>query len=565
MPSPHVAARGVHRHPGLPNANGRGRVLSSTTVIAPAPMAEGSHLPVAPSASSSPIDLSDSGGSRPRSAAAASCGGGGDSGSSAGGAAGSADERGRGAPEPGLEILRENPPKYDRDYDMNELHAEFMRRAGKTRPVIYGPKEAHQISRLSKLTKKQAATYLRTWDEWNTEEGGEMWFKSSSLVTPEKNSGKGKRKGRGDSSGDEEEPPLDRRRPSDLPRLIAIVFSAEFWEGICRSEQGSNNRSSNKRESNLLKDRHPIWRKVAAAYLDPGWKDQGSLPSHPVDHASVGCDGDTDMELEIKSLVRALEDVDYICPAERWRSILRDDEGDIDMVNAGSKFHGWWKFLRGELREVRRKEDKSGNHGRHSWRFCNKKVTGQLMLDFIDRSGGDEGNEYAKEYLDAELDEDSGAAFNSLNDEEDDTSDDEDDEDGEDGEDDEDDEDGDSRGRRRKKRRKKSPSRRRAVKRATVMEAIEKGGRQMKETGDAMVREMQRSAEPSVSDLLDQISAVSKDLALLEGAIATLEADPERSDTSLGRKKEQLAMTLATYEKLKVQHGRAMCRTYDER
>lgn len=173
------------------------------------------------------------------------------------------------------------------------------------------------------------------------------------------------------------------------------------------------------------------------------------------------------------------------------------------------------------------------------------------MLDFLDRVGGDVGNPYAKEYLDAELDEDSGAAFNSFN--------------VSSGESTDDEEDGDSGWACLKKRKRKEPPRRggRGAKKATVMEAIEKGGRQMKETGDAMVREMQRSAEPSLGDLLDQVKEVSKDLDRLEEDIEKLQANPGRSEMTLARKKEQLAMTLATYEKLKVQHGKALCRTYE--
>lgn len=278
---------------------------------------DGSQPPRAGSTSPDSFDLTCNSisGSGPAPGASKARGG---SCTSSGGVAGHGEKFQPGAPPAGLDKLRTKPPSYERDYDKGQLCGEFVRRAGKIRPVLFGPGVKDKVTRPSKLTKKKAAASLRKWDEWNADQGGEKWFESTTLQTPEKSKkGKGKQKAADGSSGEEEEPSLDRRRASDLPRLIAIVFSDQHWESICRSEQGSNNRSANKKESNLLKDRHPVWRKVAVSYLDPSWEDQGSLPSHPVDHEKIGCNGDDEMELEIEAMVQAFRDIDYIAPAER--------------------------------------------------------------------------------------------------------------------------------------------------------------------------------------------------------------------------------------------------------
>lgn len=203
----------------------------------------------------------------------------------------------------------------------------MVRRAGRERgAIIYGTGAEDKVTRLSKARKTQIAEWLEIWDKANMEGDGEEWYKSSSLTTPEKPKGKGKGKNTageegGSSDGEDGEGAgIDRRRPSDLPRLIGIIFSDDHWEDVCRSEQGSNNRSANKSESKLSKQNHPVWRKVAAAFVNPELKDQGSLPSHPVDHRKNGHGLDVRMELELEAMYDMLDDMDYIAPVKRCGS-----------------------------------------------------------------------------------------------------------------------------------------------------------------------------------------------------------------------------------------------------
>lgn len=147
-----------------------------------------------------------------------------------------------------------------------------------------------QISRLSNLTNKRVAECLQTRDHWNKDEvvdycvfdkmnAGRGGLRAAVWSPPKKlQAAKASEQGRAQRLvGVTMNRPWTAGRPSDLSRLIAMVFSEEFWKEVCRSEEGSSNRSANKNESDLLKNRHPVCRNVAAAYLDPGWKDQGSF------------------------------------------------------------------------------------------------------------------------------------------------------------------------------------------------------------------------------------------------------------------------------------------------
>lgn len=165
------------------------------------------------------------------------------------------------------------------------------------------------------------------------------------------------------------------------------------------------------------------------------------------------------------------------------------------------------------------------------------------MHDFLERAGGLSGNNFSKEYLEAELDEDSGACCTSFNDEGDSSS---------DGDDD------GSRRQRRQKRKGKGPPDRRGVKKGTVMEAIEKGAEQVKATGDAMVQQMRRDTQRTAGDLLDEAKKLSKAIDELEDKIQELERDPDRSEIRLARQKEQLDLAMQTYDQAKKAHGRAL-------
>ena len=186
---------------------------------------------------------------------------------------------------------------------------------------------------------------------------------------------------------------------------------------------------------------------------------------------------------------------------------------------------------------AREKENKSGGAGMHSWRFCGNKLTNQLMMDWLDiRSGGEECI-LTKQYLDAAVDMESGAGFNTF-DEKDEVSSDSDDDHGKDNP---------SAGHKRGRGKRKSPDddskgkKRREGDFNTGIARLEKMGEAMlKKMGSSAV-EVRVACDARVMETGDAVDA-------LEMKLATFKSMPECTPDSLQRVEMRLKIAIENYE-----------------
>lgn len=215
----------------------------------------------------------------------------------------------RGTPE---KPIRDHKPNYPA-WGVDLLRAELKRRAKGGHKIKFGPSSEDVENRLSQARRPRLEHMLRTWDAWMENEGLSPLWASSPLVTPQKSHKAQNSKKGGNDDGNTT---TDHIRPSELPRLIAIVFSETFWGEVCGSEQGSDDRLAGKGESNVRGDRHPIFRRIAKAFADPAWKDNGRPLSNPYTHEDE-YDDDPLFAPELDKLRDALSEVDYIEPAKR--------------------------------------------------------------------------------------------------------------------------------------------------------------------------------------------------------------------------------------------------------
>ncbi|CAM9894421.1 unnamed protein product [Laminaria digitata] len=205
-------------------------------------------------------------------------------------------------------------------------------------------------------------------------------------------------------------------RPAEYPRLIAIIFSKTFWPKVCGTEQGSDDRLAGRGESVLQGSKKPTWALIAKAFVDPDWTDHGVELQNPNDHLDATDVGEhANVELDrLRESISTLDREAYRKPAIRWRNMWKNDDGDDDVIAAGVRIAGWWKILRKDPRAARARENRSGSAGMHSWRFCGNKLTNQLMMDWLELRDAGETNCFSSQYLNVELDEGSGAGFNTL-------------------------------------------------------------------------------------------------------------------------------------------------------
>lgn len=196
----------------------------------------------------------------------------------------------------------------------------------------------------------------------------------------------------------------------------------------------------------------------------------------------------------------------------------------------------------------------------HSWRFCGNRLSNQLMIDWLEVRGGVEGNAFSKQYLEVELDEESGAGFNSLDHDEGLLSTDS----------EEDEELVINRSRKRKSRGGGDDSYRGAKK--SVQDVIENSASDFQGIVKGMLACMEKTAE-GFSAVTVTVE-VPEDIGLgmqrfdeagllvdkLEKVLAELENDPSCTQGKLERAKERLDAAVKTYQKLKAAHFKTLAK-----
>ncbi|CAM9581033.1 unnamed protein product [Choristocarpus tenellus] len=125
-----------------------------------------------------------------------------------------------------------------------------------------------------------------------------------------------------------------------------------------------------------------LWSKAAIVFTDPSWvTGEGELPSNPKFHG-VGAPG---------NLQRLLNDLNYIQPAARWRSVFVKEDGSVDFEGVAMKLRLWWKDIFKEYRIAKSVGDKSREHKGHFFEFCNGKLSSQLLYDWFEFRAGENG------------------------------------------------------------------------------------------------------------------------------------------------------------------------------
>ena len=186
---------------------------------------------------------------------------------------------------------------------------------------------------------------------------------------------------------------------------------------------------------------------------------------------------------------------------------------------------------------AREKENKSGGAGMHSWRFCGNKLTNQLMMDWLDiRSGGEECI-LTKQYLDAAVDMESGAGFNTF-DEKDEVSSDSDDDHGKDNP---------SAGHKRGRGKRKSPDDDSKGKKRRESD-FNTGMATLKEMGEAMMKKMGGSAVELRVACDARVMETGDAVDALEMKLAAFKSMPECTPDSLERVKKRLNIAKKNYE-----------------
>ena len=185
---------------------------------------------------------------------------------------------------------------------------------------------------------------------------------------------------------------------------------------------------------------------------------------------------------------------------------------------------------------AREKENKSGGAGMHSWRFFGNKLTNQLMMDWLDiRSGGEECI-LTKQYLDAAVDTESGAGFNTL-DERDEVSLDSDEDHGKDNP-----SAGDKRGRGKRKSRDDENGKKRRE------SDFNMGIARLEKVGEAIVKSMQSSALEVRVACNARVMETGDVVDALDIKVAAFKSMPECTPAALQRVQTRLKMAVEDYE-----------------
>lgn len=177
--------------------------------------------------------------------------------------------------------IHHSPPFYE-DWGRDALKADLRRRAKSVSGELrYGPGDQDVNTSLSN-SKLADSEPLYAWDKWIEEQGLDPEWTMSPMCTPLP-----KRLAReaAAENADNAEGKVDRRnliRTSDSARLVAICFSEDFYQRICKSEQPTEDR--NHHDKRQLRDKQPLWRDIAAAFMPKVWTSDGVILANPTSH-----------------------------------------------------------------------------------------------------------------------------------------------------------------------------------------------------------------------------------------------------------------------------------------
>lgn len=192
------------------------------------------------------------------------------------------------------------------------MRAEIRRRSGKTSGLVkFGSGEDDVTKTLSTARREELLNILEKMDKWDVDEGrGPAWADAPAYTPPAKRE-KRKREGQDtevDSKKDGKERANDAT-PADSARLIAVCFSEEFYEDVCRSRQTSKDR--NDHDLKRVGNKSSPWVRIARAFVGKDFKmDDGGTPSNSVSHAASTAPG-------VPEMWERLQALDYIAPAIR--------------------------------------------------------------------------------------------------------------------------------------------------------------------------------------------------------------------------------------------------------
>lgn len=199
--------------------------------------------------------------------------------------------------------IRDSPPRYE--YWPNDaLRKEFRRRTNTTRgDVRYGPGENDVNSSLSNAKHGDMVAQMYARDKWVADEGLEPEW----LMAPPCPPGRRRRSrvAKENLQGEGEKNCLFRQ--NDAARLIAICFSDDFYERVCKSEQPTTDRNAH--DPKQLGGDQPLWREIAAAFAQRGWRSNGIGLGNPVSHEG-------EEQVGVPVMWKFLAELDYEAPAD---------------------------------------------------------------------------------------------------------------------------------------------------------------------------------------------------------------------------------------------------------